>query len=95
MKVNPIQPHAVRPDGLRSTAAVIERLEREGIRVLSVFDNGRRPVLIVNSKPSFADGVRYRRHPVADGHDYVCAAPYEDVQVEWVEHAARAEVANG
>lgn len=77
-------------------AIVAKKLEDTGLRVLNVWHNGRQPVLLLDRAPSGQRGAFIRRQPVTGGFARIMAAPYDGLQIQWLEHEAlRATVAHG
>lgn len=63
---------------------VLSALKAEGIEVLSSYGNGRKTVLVIDRPPPFVHGGMRRRQPAGDGgREYVMAAPYRGLQLEW------------
>lgn len=82
---------------LHDAASAADRLALFGVTVLMAYANGRRPVLVVDTPPSFVRGVIKRASPDGNGGiERVHAAPFYGVQIEWLEHVPAAkEVRHG
>ena len=69
---------------IKVAAQAAERLERDGIEILSYFDNGHRPVLVVRRPPQWVIGVCKRIEPNGNGgRTRIFAAGYFGTQLEW------------
>lgn len=84
-------------DLLLAASNTARELENAGIRVLSHYSNGRRPVLIIDRPPPMAQGHLKRHHPNGTGgRDNVMAAEYQGLQLEWTQCTPQLrEVAHG
>ncbi len=82
---------------LLAAAKAAEALEAQGVAVLAHYSNGRQAVLIIDKAPTFVRGVVRRWHPNGrGGTEYILAAPYQGMQIEWSEHFdGSLEVING
>lgn len=82
---------------LLEAAKAAESLEAQGVAVLAHYSNGRKAVLIIDKPPAFVRGVVRRWQPNGcGGTEYIIAAPYLGLQIEWSEHFdGLLEVLNG
>lgn len=82
---------------LLAAAQTAKQLEDQGIEILGHYSNGRKAVLMIDRPPAFVSGALRRRQP--DGHggtQYIMAAPYHGLQIEWSTYVACAlEVSHG
>ena len=84
-------------DVLLAAAKTAKRLEDQGVQIFGHYSNGRQAVLIIDKPPLFVRGGLRRRQPDGrGGTEYVMAAPYEGLQIEWTNRVAYAlEVGDG
>lgn len=69
---------------LLEAAQTAKDLEAQGVEILGHYSNGRKAVLIVNKPPAFVRGALRRRQPDGrGGTEYILAAPYRGLQIEW------------
>ena len=69
---------------MKVASQAAERLERDGIEILSYFDNGHRPVIVVRNPPNWVIGVCKRIEPNGTGgRTRIFAAGYFGTQLEW------------
>lgn len=82
---------------LQAAAQTARHLEDQGIEILGHYSNGRKAVLMIDRPPAFVRGVLRRRQPDGrGGTQYIMAAPYQGLQIEWSTHVACAlEVSHG
>lgn len=82
---------------MQAAAQTAKRLEDQGIEIFGHYSNGRKAVLMIDRPPAFVRGARRRRQPDGrGGTQYIMAAPYEGLQIEWSTHVACAlEVSHG
>ena len=75
----------------------IRALRKQSVSILSMRNNGRRLVLVIDQPPAFVRGVMRSRHTSPIGNrEYTMAAPYRGVQLEWrVAEDESAEVRHG
>jgi hypothetical protein len=75
----------------------IRALRKQSVSILSMRNNGRRLVLVIDQPPAFVRGVMRSRHTSPIGNrEYTMAAPYRGVQLEWrVVEDESAEVRHG